>query len=92
MAGRYGLHDPSNWIDRWQTLHGSQLLAGEISRLALSLLESDAFFDSAIGRTRLRFVDQGRLFEPEIVYVLEQWPAGRILHVLAIRSAGDAGT
>ena len=88
MSTRPGLHDPDDWLGWWQSLHHSDLLPGELARLALRQIESPDF-EEGPGVAVLRFAEGGRTVEVRVDYLMEQFPAGRIFHVLSIRSEGD---
>ncbi|MEX1047612.1 MAG: hypothetical protein WD757_07350 [Actinomycetota bacterium] len=86
MKKRPGLSDPDDWIGWWLQLHPSDLFYGEVARLALRCI-SDKQFQEGPGVETLSFVEGDQSFEAEVTYLLEQFPAGRILHVLPGTSA-----
>jgi hypothetical protein len=85
---RPGLYDKDDWYGWWQSLHHSDLFAGELARCAVRHIE-DPDFAEGVGTDHIEYEEGGRLVEVEIGYLLEQFPGGRIFHVQHIRSPGD---
>lgn len=83
-----GIHDADGWITYWTSLHRSDLFWGEFNSLALRRLEGDALAEG-VGSDILTVDDDGQPIEVEVKYVVEQFPRGRIFHVVSIRSPGD---
>lgn len=88
MIEDVALHDPDDWINYWLSLHPSELFYGELAQFALACLHGPSSEDGP-GTGTLRFTEGDQLFEVEVEYVLEQFPNGRVLHVLSIRCEGD---
>jgi hypothetical protein len=83
-----GIHDADDWISYWTSLHRSDLFWGAFNSLALRRLEGDALAEG-VGSETLTVDDGGLLIEVEVKYLVEQFPKGRIFHVVSIRSPGD---
>jgi len=90
MSGKpeEGLNDPDLWRERWHALHVSDEFDGELGVLAYTLLTS-ADFEEGLGSVTLDVDDGNQRVDVEVKYFMEQFPEGRILHVLSILSPGD---
>ncbi len=88
MSERIGINDPDDWIGWWLTHHPSAMFAGEFTRLATALLNDQGVVGEP-GIEVLRFREAGVQQEVEVRSIVEEFPGGRVLHVLSIRSEGD---
>jgi len=88
MSDKVSIHDPDDWINWWKRFHRSDLFYGELAYLALDKLTADVMPDGP-SIAMLRFSESGEDFEVEVRYLLEDFPRGRVFHVLSIRSEGD---
>lgn len=84
-----GLSDPDNWIGHWTSLHPSALFAGELARLALALLDDPGFEDGGVGQEEIRFTENDQDHVIEVKYLLRQFPTGKVVTILSIRSPED---
>ncbi len=82
-----GVDDPYDWIGWWSDLHHSESFFPDLTRHALEALE-DPFAEGPDSRTWSVDDGDGRV-DVKVEYLLEQFPGGRILHVVSIRSNGD---
>ena len=88
MSQGQGLHDPDGWRERWLSLHPSDRFTGELARLAIRSIE-DPHSDVGPGSEVLEFDEGGERFEVRVNYLVEQFPKGRVFHVLSMLSEGD---
>jgi hypothetical protein len=74
----------------WLSLHYSALFWPEVAVFADRCLQEEPFQDGAGSATLVvGDTDADGALEVELKYVLEQFPRGRIFHILSIHSDGD---
>jgi hypothetical protein len=85
-----GLYDPDDWWGYWQSLHAAPGLVGPL----LALVERSLAAGEGTGTETVAWEEaDGRHMKAEISYAVEEYRgegrAGRVFHVLSIRSEGD---
>lgn len=86
--GRIGLSDPDDWRGWWGRFHDSEECDPKLAVFARDLLV-DPSVPEGVGSVMLN-VDDGEVrVDVELRYALEEYPTGRVLHVLSIQSPGD---
>lgn len=80
--GRIGLSDPDDWRRWWARFHDSEECDPKLAVFARDLPEG-------VGSVVLNVDDGEFRVDAEVPYAIEEYPTGRVLHVLAIQSPGD---
>ncbi len=87
-AKRPGLDDPYDWIRWWTSLHRSESFIRELAALVLTALEDPSFVEGPSSYV-IEVDDAVATISVVIEAIVEQFPKGRIFHVVRIWSDGD---
>lgn len=88
-----GIYDADDWLNTWKARHptANDEFVGRFSRFALAWL-TDPSFSEGPGRQIFTVTEVDQQIEVMVEYLLEEYPSGKVLHILSIRSPGDPPT